>query len=132
MIVVDTSAWDEFLRATGSATATEVRVLLTGDTQLATCDAIRMEVLAGARNRAHLADLRALLARCVNLPLIAENYEAAASLYRTCRQSGETVRRLIDCLIAASAIGHDAALLHVDVDFDVIARHSTLRTHRLT
>lgn len=107
-------------------------MLLTGDTQLATCDAIRMEVLAGARNRAHLADLRALLARCVNLPLIAENYEAAASLYRTCRQSGETVRRLIDCLIAASAIGHDAPLLHVDVDFDVIARHSTLRTHRLT
>ena len=39
--------------------------LVAGDAEMATCDAIRMEVLAGARDRAHLADLRGLLARCV-------------------------------------------------------------------
>ena len=129
MILVDTSAWVEFLRGTGSATAAEVRALVGGDAEIATCDVIRMEVLAGARDRAHLADLRALLARCVNLPLEPEDYEAAASLYRTCRQNGETVRKLVDCLIAASAIRHDVALLYLDADFDAIARHSALRVH---
>ena len=129
MILIDTSAWVEFLRATGSGTAIAVRTLVAGDVEMATCDAIRMEVLAGARDRAHLADLRGLLARCVNLPLEPEDYEVAASLYRTCRQSGETVRKLVDCLIAASAIRHDVALLHLDADFDAIARHSALRVH---
>jgi predicted nucleic acid-binding protein len=129
VILVDTSAWVEFLRATGSGTADEVRALIASDADMATCDAIRMEVLAGARDRAHLADLRALLARCVSLPLTAEDYEAAAALYRTCRQGGETVRKLIDCLIAAAAVRHDAPLLHLDADFDVIARHSALRSH---
>ena len=129
MILIDTSAWVEFLRATGSATATEVRTLVAGNAEMATCDAIRMELLAGARGRAHLADLRGLLARCVNLPLEPEDYEVAASLYRTCRQGGETVRKLVDCLIAASAIRHDVALLHLDADFDAIARHSALRVH---
>ncbi|MFZ4756379.1 MAG: type II toxin-antitoxin system VapC family toxin [Miltoncostaeaceae bacterium] len=129
MILVDTSAWVEFLRGTGSATASEVRALVGGDAEIATCDAIRMEVLAGARDRAHLADLRALLARCVNLPLEPEDYEVAASLHRTCRQNGETVRKLVDCLIAASAIRRDVVLLHLDADFDAIARHSALRAH---
>lgn len=129
MILVDTSAWVEYLRGTGSDAAGEVRSLIASDAALATCDVIRMEVLAGARDRAHLADLRALLARCANLPLAAEDYEAAASLYRTCRQGGETVRKLVDCLIAAAAIRHDVPLLHMDGDFVAIARHSALRVH---
>lgn len=126
MILVDTSAWVEYLRGTGSPTAAEVRALLTSDAALATCDVIRMEVLAGARGRVHLADLRALLARCANLPLSAEDYEAAASLYRTCRQGGDTVRKLVDCLIAAAAIRHDVPVLHRNADFDALARHSSL------
>ena len=129
MILVDTSAWVEYLRATGSPVAGHVRSLIATDAALATCDVIRMEVLAGARDRAHLADLRALLARCTNVPLAAEDYETAASLYRTCRQGGETVRKLVDCLIAAAALRHDLPLLHMDGDFDAIARHSSLRVY---
>ena len=36
------------------------------------------------------------------------------------------MRRLIDCLIAAVAIGADVAVLHRDDDFDVLARHTEL------
>lgn len=129
MILVDTSAWVEYLRATGSDAAGHVRSLISTDASLATCDVIRMEVLAGARDRAHLADLRALLARCTNLPLSAEDYEAAASLYRTCRHGGETVRKLVDCLIAAAALRHDVPLLRMGGDFNAIARHSALRVY---
>lgn len=126
MIVVDTSAWIEFLRDTGSAVCTRVDELLAGN--IATCDPVRMEVLAGARDAEHLGDLRRLLARAAVLPTTPVDYERAAGLYRTCRRNGETVRRLIDCLIAAVTVRAGASLLHADADFEVLARHTPLRT----
>ena len=125
MILIDTSAWVEFLRDTGSPTCERVGVLLEQD--IATCDPVRMEVLAGARDERHLRDLRGLLARAAILPVGSTEYEEAASWYRACRRGGETVRRLIDCLIAAVAIRAEVSVLHLDSDFDVLARHTPLR-----
>lgn len=125
MILVDTSAWIEFLRDTGSPTCQRVDDLL--GARIATCDAIRMEVLAGARDEQHLQQLRRLLARATLLPTGSVDYDAAAALYRTCRQRGHTVRKLIDCLIAAVAMRSDATILHLDADFDILARYTALR-----
>ena len=125
MIFIDTSAWIEFLRDTGSPVCNHVDFLLAGD--VAVCDPVRMEVLAGARTDEHLRDLRGLLARASLVPTASTDYEDAATLYRTCRRGGETVRRLIDCLIAAVAIKADTPVLHADTDFDVLARHTRLR-----
>jgi predicted nucleic acid-binding protein len=125
VILIDTSAWVEFLRDTGSPACTCVDQLL--DADIATCHPVRMEVLAGARDEKHLRDLRRLLARASTLPTEPADYEEAAALYRMCRRKGETVRKLIDCLIAASAIKADVRVLHADADFDVLARHTPLR-----
>ncbi len=124
MILIDTSAWVDFLRGTGSPVCNRVEDLLDGE--IAICDAIRMEVLAGARNEQHLQSLRRLLARAVTLPTRPSDYEDAALLYRSCRRGGETVRKLIDCLIAAVALRNDTPILHADRDFNTIARHSPL------
>jgi predicted nucleic acid-binding protein len=128
VILIDTSAWIEFLRDTGSPACGRVDELLSG--AIATCDAIRMEVLAGARDEEHLHVLRRMLARARLLPLVSADYETAAGLYRTCRRKGETVRKLIDCLIAAVAIREGIPLLHADADFEVLARHTPLRTDK--
>jgi len=125
MILVDTSAWIEFLRDTESAVCDRVDDLLGAD--VATCDPIRMEVLAGARDDAHLGKLRGLLARASLVPTRSIDYENAAVLYRACRRKGDTVRKLIDCLIAAVAIRADLPVLHADADFDVLSRHTPLR-----
>lgn len=125
MILVDTSAWIEFLRDTGSPVCGRVDDLLA--VELAVCDPVRMEVLAGARSDGHLRDLRGLLARASSVPTEPGDFEEAATLYRTCRRRGETVRRLIDCLIAAIAIRADVPVLQANADFDVLARHSRLR-----
>jgi predicted nucleic acid-binding protein len=124
MIMIDTSAWIEFLRDTGSPVCRLVDEAMSQDT--AVCDAIRMEVLAGARDERHLGQLRGLLARSTLIPTGAPDYEEAAGLYRTCRRSGETARKLVDCLIASVAIGADLPLLHADVDFEVLGRHTAL------
>ena len=84
MILVDTSAWVEYLRATGTPEDLAVDRLLDADAALACCDPIRMEVLAGARDARHLAELRGLLGRAQTLPLLAVDYESAAAYARTC------------------------------------------------
>lgn len=126
MILIDTSAWIEFLRDTGSPVADRVDAAL--DQDIAVCDPVRMEVLAGARDERHLSDLRRLLARASTLAVGPADYEEAAALYRLCRRRGETVRKIIDCLIAAAAIKASATVLHRDADFDILARHTPLRT----
>ena len=124
MILIDTSAWIEFLRDTGSATCQRVHAELEND--IATCDAVRMEVLAGARDELHLQSLRRLLARATILPTDPAHYDEAAALFRLCRRQGESVRKLIDCLIAAVAIRAAVPILHCDADFNVLARHAEL------
>lgn len=44
--------------------------------------------------------------------------EAAARNYRRLRSRGRTVRKTIDCLIAAFCLEHSHTLLHRDRDFD--------------
>ena len=124
MILIDTSAWIEFLRDTASPACERVDEVLADD--IAVADPIRMEVLAGARNEEHLTQLTRLLARGAVLHTMPIDYDQAAILYRRCRAKGETIRKLIDCLIAAAAIRNDIAILHLDVDFEVLARHTEL------
>lgn len=130
MILIDTSAWIEFLRDTGSPTCDEVDRLLSAD--VAICDPVRMELLAGGRDDAHLRQLRGLLARATVLPTGPVDYEAGATLHRVCRRRGDTVRKLIDCLIGAIAVREKVPVLHADADFDVLARHTALEVHSPT
>lgn len=125
MILIDTSAWIEFLRDTRSSVCERVDRLL--ESRIATCDAVRMEVLAGARDQEHLEQLRRLLARATLLPTESIDFDAAAAVYRSCRSQGKTVRKLIDCLIAAVAMRANVPVLHLDQDFTVIAAATDLR-----
>lgn len=126
MILIDTSAWIEFLRDTGSPVCNRVQDALAGE--FAVADPVRMEILAGARDDRHLVQLRGLLARGTHFHAEPTDYEQAAMLFRQCRANGETVRKLIDCLIAAIAIRCGLTLMHRDADFEVLERHTALTT----
>jgi predicted nucleic acid-binding protein len=128
VILVDTSAWVEFLRGTGSPTDQRLEVLVTAaGTQVATTDTVVMEVLAGARDDAHRESLRRLLAGCSFAATEGpRDFEDAADVYRACRRGGETIRALTDCLIATVAMRAGLPVLHLDADFDAIARHAPL------
>ena len=128
MILVDSSAWVEFLRATGSPAHLRLRLALQEGDALACTDPIVMEILAGARDEADRDRLRRLLFGLEFLGVDGPtDYESAADLYRLCRSGGETPRKLTDCLIAAVAIRNDAELLCEDADFLAISRHAPLR-----
>ena len=123
MILIDTSAWIEYFRATGSPAAVEVRRLLSTEQQrVAICEPIAMEILAGAVDD----DRHAKLERLVNgLPSLriddSVDFRSAAAIYRTARRSGQTIRSINDCLIAAISIRHGASIIHRDADFEAIA-----------
>lgn len=127
MILVDSSAWIEFLRRTGSATNRKLASLL-GVEQLAWTDMVALELLAGARDDVDRDRLRRLIHSQALLPVEGpDDYETAAELYRVCRRGGDTPRGLVDCLIAVVAMRNDAELLAAAADFGLIARHAPLR-----
>ncbi len=123
MILVDTSAWVEYDRATGSRADLRVAELIAGDGDLVVTDPVVMEVLAGARSDARESDLRRLLLSFgfVAFDAVAD-FEGAARIYRRCRQAGVTPRGLVDCMIVAVAHRCAATLLSWDVDMDRMTR----------
>ena len=128
MILVDTSAWIEYFRATGSTAAARVRHLLSDELdQIALCEPVAMEILAGATDESTLVKLERLINGLPSLRVEdVVDFRAAADIYRAARRSGHTIRSIIDCLIAAIAIRSGAELVHRDADFEVIARMTDL------
>lgn len=131
MILVDTSAWVDFLRGVDTPARAAVRELIARQfDELVLCEPVVMELMAGATDPAtldrigHLAD--GLPSVDVE-PLL--DFRAAAALHRLARSNGETVRSIVDCLIAAVAVRHGATLVHKDRDFEVLGRITGLR-HR--
>lgn len=110
--------------------AVTLRRLIERDEDIALTEVILMEVLAGARRGAAARDLRSRLLTFPLLPLEGlADFEEAALIYRVCRESGETLRGLSDCLITVPVLRAGASLLHNDADFATIARHTALKVH---
>lgn len=122
-MIVDTSAWVEYLRGTGSPAHLRLRHAVESGAPLATPAPVLMELLAGCVTEESATAIQRLLARFELLPVEGlADFEDAALIQRLCRRGGETVRSMIDCLIAAVALREGRPLLARDRDFAVIAR----------
>lgn len=122
MILVDTSAWVEFDRATGSKVDRRLTALIADTDDVAVTEPVVMEVLAGARDDRRERDLRSLLDRFHLIrfdPVV--HFDGAVRIYRTCRSSGMTPRGMLDCMIAAVAIDAGVAVLAQDRDLAALA-----------
>ncbi len=122
MILVDTSAWVELDRATGSEVDERLAALIAGTDEVVTTQPVVMEVLAAARDERREGDLRRMLGRFALLGFDSVvDFDGATRIYRTCRRAGVTPRGMVDCMIAAVALRHGARLLSADADLDRIA-----------
>jgi predicted nucleic acid-binding protein len=128
-ILIDTSAWIEFLNGSPSATAEQVAGYLGGEADLCTCGLIATEVLQGLRRDAGLRKVIELFEELTFLePSGIGSYFRAAEVYRELRQRGTTVRSTIDCLIAVLAEEHGCAVLARDRDLDLILDSGLVKT----
>ena len=122
MILVDTSAWVEFDRATGSPTDERLTALIADGDQIASTEPVLMEVLAGTTSERGARQLRRLLTSFQWIPVEpAADFEGAATIYRKCRAVGITPRSLTDCMIVSIALRSGASVLASDRDFTAMA-----------
>jgi hypothetical protein len=129
VIVVDTSAWIELVRGTGSPVQQRLHAAMMGRESIAVTEVVVGEVLAGAGTAREFHELRGML---LSFPVLSlrglSGFERASELARECRRAGEALRRgLLDCLVAVPAIEAGASVLHRDHDFDVLSRHTALQ-----
>jgi predicted nucleic acid-binding protein len=108
VILVESSAWIDLLRAAEGPAHRTLRRLLAAGEEIAVTEPVLMEVLAGIKT---VREEEAVRGQLIGFSLLSlggvEAYEQAAEIYRACRTSGEAVRRLLDCLIAVPAIRAD-------------------------
>ncbi len=128
MVLIDTSAWIEYLRRTGSDINIAVRELIEEGTPIATTDVVIMELLSGANTSERRGQVWALLNRCTMFPVRPLfEYERAAELYVRCRSIGFTPSNTNDLLVASVAIAKKVPVLASDSDFEQIASVSSLK-----
>ena len=128
-MLVDTSAWVEFDRGTGSVVdATLTGLIRDGGQEVVVTEPVLMEVLAGARTESSHRDLRRLLTSFAWEPTDpVADFEGAAKVYRSCREAGVTPRGLVDCMIASIAIRSGLTILAADQDFATMSGVLPLR-----
>ncbi|BBY07095.1 type II toxin-antitoxin system VapC family toxin [Mycobacterium noviomagense] len=128
MIVVDTSVWIDVLNDSPTPHAQRCVELIESGEPVALTDVVLTETLQGLRSDREAAlveqHLRAFpILRLKDL----DDFVLAAKLYRAARRAGVTIRKTLDCLIAAPCVRTGAPLLHADEDFDRLANCTPLR-----
>ncbi|MFZ5994391.1 MAG: type II toxin-antitoxin system VapC family toxin [Thermodesulfobacteriota bacterium] len=133
MILIDTSAFIEFLNKTGSLFDKEIESLISNNEDVAIADIVLTEVLQGIRDDRDYTEVKkSLLSFPVYSPKSPDSFVAAANLYRKCRKKGLTIRSTVDLLIAQIALENDLTLLHNDRDFDALSKICKLKIHKLS
>ncbi len=129
MILVDSSAWIEFLRPGGVPSVRRaVGRALASDTVL-TLPLIVAEVVQGAPDEETLQELAEDFSALEWVSMGGDTALTAARLGYALRRSDRPVP-VTDLLIAAGALQADAVLWHLDSHFETIARVAPLKQKR--
>ena len=128
-LIFDTSVWIDFLRNKSNPPSDLLTSYIESNDQVLLTPTILQEVLQGIREDAqyqHIKDILSYFTTLQHPPIQASI--GAAELYRSLRKKGLTIRKSNDCLIAFYAIEFSIAIAHSDSDFDLISKHTKLKT----
>ena len=127
-VVVDTPVWSAALRRDHSDLTAHQRRLcksleeLISEGRAELLPLVRQELLSGVREASQFERLRKTLRAFVDVPLATDDYEEAARMSNLCRSKG-VAGSGVDYLICAVASRRDWAVLTLDRDFDLYAKH---------
>jgi len=128
-MLVDTSVWIELLAGTDSAADRWLVERIRAADPVIVPEVVLMELLIGTTDESKASVRQQRMRRFSIEPLAPiRDAEDAAAIHRQCRRNGDTVRSMIDCLVAAMSLRLDVPVVHRDRDFEVIASHCGLRT----
>jgi hypothetical protein len=121
MILVDTSVWIDFLNGANTKERHALHKFIEEEEEISITEIILTEILQGIKEDENFKRVKDyLLEFPIHKPKGTETYLKAAGIYRDCRKRGKTVRKTVDCIIAAICIENNITLLHKDSDFDII------------
>lgn len=129
MVLVDTSTWVEYLRATGTGHHEWMRQAIDAQSvDLAWTEPVLHELASGARSARHATRLTELLRRGPLLPTDGlVDWGDAATVRRRARANGTPVRSALDCLVAIVAVRTGTPVVARDRDFVHLAAVSDLQ-----
>ncbi len=120
-VLVDTSAWADFLNGYPSPEAEALAELLGGDDEVCTCGIVVAEVFQGLRRERARERIQRFFEELTFLePTGVALYLRAAGLYRALRQRGRTIRSTVDCVVALIAEENRCYVLARDRDLDAV------------
>ncbi|MBI3606252.1 MAG: PIN domain nuclease [Nitrospirae bacterium] len=132
MIVVDTSIWIDFLKGENSPEQRKLHSLINDEEDIAIVEIIFTEILQGIKEDKEFQTMKGfLLDFPIYKPKSIETYFHAAQIYRDCRKKGKTIRKTVDCIIAAICMENSLTLFHKDSDFDNIKACTGLQVMRV-
>jgi predicted nucleic acid-binding protein len=131
-LLFDTSVWIDFLRNKSNPQSDILTAYIEKDDQVLLVPTILQEILQGIRDDGQYQHIKEILSyfTVLQLPPV-QTAVGAAELYRLLRKKGLTIRKSNDCLIAYYAIEFSMPLVHVDSDFDLIGKHTKLKTWKV-
>jgi predicted nucleic acid-binding protein len=121
MILVDTSVWVQVLKDRTGRVVSDFQERVGGDVYGLT-RFTQLELLQGAKNDSEWRKLDQYLSTQYYLEASESTWREAARIYFELRRKGVTVNSPIDCCIGQIAMEWKAILLHMDRDFDRIAK----------
>jgi hypothetical protein len=127
IVLVDTSVWIDYFSGRPVAHVAALEQSLHAGDDVCVCGLILTEVLQGIRSDVDYRKTKTYFRSLLFLPMGYPTFVRAAEIYRALRRRDVTVRRPVDCMIAATAIEHDVLLLHNDRDFDAIEKYGSLK-----
>lgn len=127
MILIDTTVWIDFFIGRSVPHVDSLESLLEEEEDLCICGIILTEVLQGVRKESEFKEIKKLFNSLIFLPMSYQTFFYSAEIYRKLRQKGITIRKSMDCMIAAVAIENRVPLLHNDKDFIPIEKFYNLK-----
>lgn len=126
MILVDSSVWIDFYRGTETEQTQKLEQHIAASSDICVCGLVITEVLQGFPKQSDHDDARADFSKLIYLADDRSTFELSATIFRELRRQGITIRKTIDCIIAALVIQHQVNFLQDDRDFRHIDGHYPL------
>ena len=123
MVIVDTSAWIEYLRGGIPRIVEKVDRCLEQDL-VGIGDLVYCEIIQGIRSSRERSQVATLLLSLPQFDMAGFRIaEKSAANYRLLRSKGVTVRKTIDVLIGTFCAENGLQIVHHDSDFGLMAEH---------
>ncbi len=131
MLLVDTTVWIDFFAGKSTLQVSVLELMISEGEDICVCGIVLTEVLQGIRNDGRYGKTKTHFDNLVFLPMTRATFVRSAEIYRSLRKKGITIRKPLDCMIAAVALTHNVQLLHSDRDFDPIEKHFGLKVVKI-